>query len=424
MDIKQPKPVIPSHQRTERGVRFNVETVVEGKEPSTYYEKVDAAKIAAAFYQDKLLDSKVEVTSFTRDQPKFATTGLAGVVLEAFNRHLPLVLRPDDIWLVLAYSFSKHVEKHAEELRKNFVKHEGKKTLKVFVNHFVLGQMKPENWERDVFPDFSKQIKENVGEQVHSTIAGGFSSTTAVDQAAHEITLMAAMKQYFSYEMSTLCGIPWIELQGTEDDWKVLRERAKHMCSLMMPEAGKEWLSFLEPVLNEFVNSYQGQVNHHFWQGIVKWVQHGEGSGSYSTVSGWITILYHELSSHHKPWDQMVAADGPKPEKFPKVLSSAPVTWFYLEKTLPLHFHAGIVGGNWDPQTNAVSCHIGWIVSHDPPQDPEERTKILSRELNHLKENESKDWKTKNRIQKIEEHLESLKSGKPIQKDGFDYDDY
>eukprot|EP01098_Paradermamoeba_levis_P003906 TRINITY_DN1726_c0_g1_i1.p1 TRINITY_DN1726_c0_g1~~TRINITY_DN1726_c0_g1_i1.p1 ORF type:complete len:423 (-),score=73.85 TRINITY_DN1726_c0_g1_i1:123-1391(-) len=417
------KPVVSSHKRTERGVRFNVETVVEGNKPRTYRD-IEAAKIASAFYRDKLFETQVEVTSLTRDQPKFATTGLAGLVLAAFDSHLPLVLRPDDIWLVLAYSFSKHVEKHAEELRKNFVKHEGKKTLQVVVNHFVLGQMKPEDWERDVFPDFSKQIKQNVGEQVHSTVAGGFSSTTAVDQAAHEITLMAAMKQYFSYEMSTLCGIPWIELQGTEDDWKVLRERAKHMCSLMMPDAGKGWLSCLEPVLNEFVNSYQGQVNHHFWQGIVKWVKHGQGSGSYHTVSGWITLLYHELASHHKPWDQMVSSDGPKPEKFPRVISSAPVTWNYLGKELPLHFHAGIVGGNWDPKTNAVSCHIGWIVSHDPPQNPEERIQILSQKLDHLKASGSKDWEIRSRIHEIEHHLESLKAGKPITNDDFDYDDF
>eukprot|EP01098_Paradermamoeba_levis_P001224 TRINITY_DN1136_c0_g1_i9.p1 TRINITY_DN1136_c0_g1~~TRINITY_DN1136_c0_g1_i9.p1 ORF type:complete len:432 (+),score=88.60 TRINITY_DN1136_c0_g1_i9:119-1414(+) len=400
------KPVVPSHERTKNGVRFNVETVQMGSELRKY-DTINAADIASAFYE-KSVTPQIEVTSLTREQPHFAGTGLADVVLTAFDNHLPLVLRPDDVWLMLAYSFSKHVEKNSEALRKNFVQHEGKKNLLVIVNHFVMGGMQPEDWERDVFPKFSQQIKDNVGEQIHSVIAGGFSTTTPSLQAAHEITLMATMKHYFSYTMLTDCGIPWIELQGTEQDWMTLRERAKKMCSLMIAQEGEKWFSFLEPVLNEFVDTYQGKVNHHFWQGIAKRVQHGRGSGSYATVSGWITLLYHELNGHHKQWDQMISSDGPEPKQFPRVISSAPVSWEYNGPNFFLHFHAGIFGGNWDPETKAVSCHVGWVVSHDPPKTVEETKKVLSEELEDLKKSKSDDYNTQRRIDKIEQLLKYM----------------
>lgn len=92
---------------------------------------------------------------------------------------------------------------NAEQLRSRFVAHQGKKVLEVKVDHFVVGQTPAEMWERDVFPQFSKQIRQHIGEQTHTMIAQPFSTTTPTDQASHEITLMAAMKEYFSYKMST-----------------------------------------------------------------------------------------------------------------------------------------------------------------------------------------------------------------------------
>lgn len=64
------------------------------------------------------------------------------------------------------------------KLRHVFVKHEGKKTLDVQVDHMVLGKSSREEWEKDVFAGFSKQIKEHVGADVYNTIVSDFSTTT------------------------------------------------------------------------------------------------------------------------------------------------------------------------------------------------------------------------------------------------------
>jgi hypothetical protein len=41
------------------------------------------------------------------------------------------------------------------------------------VDHFVLGKTPYDAWERDVFPDFSRQIKEHIPEETHTAIAKG-----------------------------------------------------------------------------------------------------------------------------------------------------------------------------------------------------------------------------------------------------------
>lgn len=117
---------------------------------------------------------------------------------------------------------------HAEELHGNFVQHEeGKKRL--IVDTPDLFQMSSNDdpdtgasaseWETFVYPEFSKQIKTHVGEKTHSLLVDKISTTTPVSAASHEIVLMSAVKNYFSYGMHTRSSIPSILTpRGTEED--------------------------------------------------------------------------------------------------------------------------------------------------------------------------------------------------------------
>merc|ERR1712176_808943 len=155
-------------------------------------------------------------------------------------------------------------------------------------------------------PDFSRQIKDHIGNEIHSTIAADFSTTTKCSRAATEITLMAAMKNYFSFGMTTGCGIPKVTLLGTEEDWVNLRNRAEALSPLMKPEFSGRWMPFLLPVLDQFVESYKGNVNHSFWQTMVK-LRGTSGSGAFSFISGWMQILFPildsgEMNQNLRPW--------------------------------------------------------------------------------------------------------------------------
>jgi len=240
-------------------------------------------------------------------------------------------------------------------------------------------------WESDVFPDFSKQIREHIGASVHDAIAGAFSTTDRVSQAAHEIVLMSAMKNYFSFGMSTCCGIPHISLRGDRDDWVAIRQRAEQLGSLMMPDFASKWLGVLLPVLDEFIAAYDGQVNYGFWQSMVKLRHTGGGSGSYSFISGWIQLFYPYLGSGQenrsmRPWQDMYFS-GPELGDFPGISSSAPVDWDYYGTTHNLHFHAGFAGMVQDPADGTVSPVLGWHVTHDPPQDPAARLTQIQEEI-------------------------------------------
>lgn len=125
-----------------------------------------------------------------------------------------------------------------------------------------------------------------------------------------------------------------------------------------------------------------------FWQSMVKIRQHGAGSGSFSTISGWLSILFPYLppeggwgaradkdnsgrSPHMRHWKECTQpSHGPRPEHFPSLLSSAPVRWDYFGDLKELHFHAGPIGCRIDPASGAIAPCNGWVITHDPPMEP------------------------------------------------------
>merc|ERR1711939_770663 len=408
--------VVPNHEQLPQGgVRFSVEEVSPPDKddlhkpvlaPDTLRKRrVNEAK---AYYKSEENDHfGYQDEDFTPIRLEAESTAPEGLVyvgsdaflttcLTAFARHLPLALTPDHLWSLISYGFAKHVDQNAEALRHHFVQHEGKKRLLVRVDHFsmsggVKGAGTPaELWERDVFPDFSSQIREHIGPTVHDAIAGSFSTSDNVAKAAHEIVLMSAMKNYFSYGMMTCCGIPQISLMGSREDWVALRTRAEQL-SALGEGAGcslTKWMACLLPVLDEFIAAYDGHVNYGFWQSMVKLRDTGGGSGSYSFISGWIQILYPYLASgrvngNMRPWQEMYFA-GPQLDEFPPISSAAPVDWEYYGVTHNMHFHAGFAGMVQDPASGEVSPALGWHVSHDPPQDKTARLAQVKKEMDDL----------------------------------------
>ena len=137
----------------------------------------------------------------------------------------------------------------------------------------------------------------------------------------------------------------------------------------MIPSFGEHWMSVLLPVLDEFLNSYQGRVNHEFWQAMVKHIDHGKRSGSSKSISGWINLFYPYLGDKGnrwlKPWRELAQSEGPDPGDFPRVIASTPVVWNYYGDIIKLEFHAGMLGAVQDTDTLALRPRIGWGISKE-----------------------------------------------------------
>jgi hypothetical protein len=276
-------------------------------------------------------------------------------VHSSFDLHLPLVLSPDDIWLVIAQGFAAHVYQNAEKLRHMFVQHEGKAILRVQRDFFVKGS--PDNDWPGVFGEFSDGIAAHIGEK-RDLLVSRFSTTGPVEKAASEVVLMDAMQSFFEYRVYTCCGIPTITLLGTREDWESVQNRARGMAQFDC----QGWVNALVKVLEHFVAAFDGKQDG-FWGSFYK--SHSGSGGPH--VSGAINVFFPYLKNGKKnpaatDWANTWWGGGPSPNDYPPGLSSAPFFWHYYDNVFNMQFLGGFVGVSQDT-TLAVRPAIGWAVA-------------------------------------------------------------
>ena len=88
--------------------------------------------------------------------------------------------------------------------------------------------------------------------------------------------------------MYVLCGIPEVTLLGTTEDWQKIPDRTKQLGRNEL----RWWTDGLEPVLREFVNASQGNINKEFWMNIFNKERFRQGSDYASKINGWIVKFF------------------------------------------------------------------------------------------------------------------------------------
>jgi len=211
---------------------------------------------------------------------------LAKAVHTAFYDHHPLRLSPDVIWIAIAQGFANHVNENSETLRSKFVSFEGKQDITISRPEFVKGS--PKNDWVSVFPEFSDEIEKYIGANTRKLLECNFSTTGTVERTVSQIVLMDAVKSYFKYNKAFGCGIPFIELTGTPDDWISIRNRALSLREFKLDW----WIDHLVPVLDQFVTASHGKSDISFWTSICN--LYG-GSGMRQPITGWIQTFFPYL---------------------------------------------------------------------------------------------------------------------------------
>ena len=201
--------------------------------------------------------------------------GLFAAVLTAYNNHWKLRTSPDDWWFCVIKRVACAIDKNAkkESVRKMFVDHEGKKTIEVVVpdtNIYTVDY----SW---FFDQISKGIQENI--KVPEFVDGmtaDFSTTTAVQKIVSQITMMTSVQEYFRFAMMCGCGIPAVEMLGTEDDWSKLKSKLKVLRTLLEPiendlNLSSEWWDVVEKVFSNLLATYQGSAVSEWWSQIMSY---------------------------------------------------------------------------------------------------------------------------------------------------------
>lgn len=280
---------------------------------------------------------------------------------QAFAEHRPFVFSPDIIWLLISQGFAQHVNANAEALRHHFVGFDGKMDL-VNEDRRIHPDIPDSPWE-EMFPAFMELIKMHTGPKLVDALTADFSTTGLTERIASQITIMESMKSYFNFiQMYAICGIPEITLEGTEADWKKLREKA---ASLRTYELGW-WIDELDPLLEQFVQAAAGNPDVTFWQRMFR-IKTEWDCGQSGLADGWILHFFPYDSDGKKrsgPIEIYRGAGVGLPNEIVKVDVKFIEQGFGEADTreIPLEVWAGFVGAEQHPETLALKPKIGWMI--------------------------------------------------------------
>jgi len=282
--------------------------------------------------------------------------GIITAIHAAYQSHYSLSLSVSDFIILIGQGLGAHINKHSEKLRNHFVDHEGKKTIEIRRDNFVMGQQN--DWST-VFGDFADEIKKRVKADVYGVIIDDTSVATSTTRIVSEITLMEAMKDFFKYVVRTCCGIPQITLEGTPEDWQKLKDKVQKLVEMNKDDCLelKWWLEELVPVVDKICQTgISRKVDVEFWSSIYKY--HG-GSGG-PNISGWIIkffpYLFHGVNTF--------ASEEVLTSSIPKQICEVPFIWNYYGKEIPMKFSAGFLGAEFNVALHQVKPAHFWCVNY------------------------------------------------------------
>ncbi len=277
----------------------------------------------------------------------------------AYSYHCPWVITPDNVWLTCLLGLTHHIDTDPEGLRHHFVQHEGKVELEMFGSRSM-----PNVWEYFV-QGFSEKIKDHIGKK-HDLIVNDFTTTRQVDKVAAEVSLMGAMKHYFSYKGYLCCGLGQVTIEGTPDDWRNVHDRVRALSEFGL----SWWTDNLLPVIDQFIAAAEGKPDQDFWCRVYK--HKGYGSGGQGSVSGWVNAFFPYVNgapqttamARNEFVDWQKGGDGIDEFDFPMSLVSAPMLLDDNGTKYDTMFYGGLVGVTVDQSTWAVKAESGWALQN------------------------------------------------------------
>jgi len=297
----------------------------------------------------------------------------------SFSHHRPFRITPDMVWLMILQGVSKHIHYNKDELQSELVNFTGTQKISVRRDLFKLHSL-TNDWE-SVLPEISNKMKAHMDKGIYNMYIPQFSTTTSKETFVYEITMMDAMEDYFSIDIMTACGIPYIILEGSPEDWQWIKDQLPKLNSLGL----EFWTKSLIPIIDQLHASSQGNHNRRFWQSIYKWSSSSGGD----RATGWCTRFFPYLETKQsKPkLNKTLTADffreyngelayryGLSGEEFPAGRSTCDFNWIYYNDTMPMQFVGGFVGLSQD-SSFVLKPEIDWFICN-------KRKKILRKEIN------------------------------------------
>ena len=355
------------------GVRFDVEDVTicdrfsGEKDAKIHFEEMTMREIL--YMPDEHAQKRIVPSS-----DLFSSNALLETVRDAYHGHHPLALSPDVIWLTICQGMSIHINLNFKSLEGKIYKNGHPDAIHVRVDTVAFDSTQ---WSVAV-DSLAQHTRRYTDPYFYEAFVPQFSTTSPIDHVAYQITLLYAQQEGFSYSVESGCGIPWIVLRGTTEDWEMIKKKLSILDTLEMTE----WKKCLLPIIDQFISASKGKAKKSFWANIYK------DKTSYGTyaITGWIHQLFPYITNRNDSTTDLpdwgISVDGityqPNPflnkkvtssdnltsNHFPSSILKVPFVWHnhYEERTDSLYLWSGIWGAK-QYGDKTLEPFISWVLT-------------------------------------------------------------
>ncbi|MES2554802.1 MAG: DUF4419 domain-containing protein [Bacteroidota bacterium] len=377
-----------AQKTTQSGLVIHVDTVIPTSVP---YNEFPASQILGNPALTVLVGSQLDQKIVPTGQNSFLET-----VHLAYAQHHDLVLSPDDIWIQIALGVSLHINEHFDALQSRVVKSAEREELVVRMDDLV--NLKEENWQQ-LIDTFALMAQQKTTDDFYSTMLPEFSTSTPETKTVLHTILLSSLKEVISLRGASGCGIPNVILLGTREDWVKLLQHVEQLDKYDL----QFWTTELKPILQEFINAFDGKPDRAFWQRMYKYrIEYNK-----IQMNGWLSKLFpyftksewmrdDRLDAYIESHPEAGEADGVTITHYyrnpylsgndylhnsieirdlPDAICEIPLIWnnFYsndpAEQEQQLTLCAGFIGA--DQQDLALKPHAAWYITKQlPTADP------------------------------------------------------
>ena len=269
-------------------------TVTEGLDASPGYHSGDRKNATQLLEEcsrqvhsncEQMLHSSFSATLPITPNLDGSPNGFVWAVIQAYNQHRNLVIRPDDVWLAILTQLNLHINNtHAEELRGKFVAHDGQRELEIVHD----GPLDTYDWE-----GFPQKVVDRLGQLVtdrdlQQWILPNFSTTEPEDEAVCSVVMTSTLQHYVRYKLRPRCGLPEVTLLGDKSDWEAIMTRIEKLLSFS--DETWAWYMLVSQVISHFIKAFEdpdSTENKDFWQNVAQF----RTTNGINYLDGWITAF-------------------------------------------------------------------------------------------------------------------------------------
>lgn len=231
-------------------------------------------------------------------------TGLVGMIVKAYNHHIPLVIQPSKVMIAALTQLSFLINAHAATLKSRVVggtSQGGKHEVHVAVNSAGEGLVALRAAVKGAIKD----------PKLAEAATPDFSDATETDRMVAAATFLGMVQPFFDYGMTLMCGIPSITVTGSCADWERLEAKLAALFAYFpLPDVAEyaAWQPRMVTLVRACRAARAGKPDVEYWRRMVTRTLRGSGE---PFVSGWIGPTLSPFQADGRPTRMVPHADDP-----------------------------------------------------------------------------------------------------------------